>query len=312
MHDLLPEGCYVILHIGTGPSHIEEKQNKEKGGSGLVVTGSDRFLLSNDIWIERLDEQLAKNIQTACEPPHYKISNVEQDRHLYAFVRRLPIAEKSRFEGLEELLAAAALSRLISPTSIGERYCAKVFHFGLKDSPIQSIQHRGMSPDVILSGKHRDWLSFEDAKHLQKLMPWLSKDKPMHVRVHRAYWNHEYAMRSFYLDMRWVLVVSGLEALVTIGESDLGRQFRERVGQLAGEFRVDLTDDDLRLAWTLRSKLVHAETFLYGLESRLPRSAQSELYEKLESLLRITIRRCLLDDEFGSYFQDDEAIAKRW
>lgn len=39
MPDLLPEGCYVVLHIGTGPSHIEEKQNEEKGASPLVVTG---------------------------------------------------------------------------------------------------------------------------------------------------------------------------------------------------------------------------------------------------------------------------------
>jgi len=36
----------------------------------------------------------------------------------------------------------------------------------------------------------------------------------MHDRVHRAYLKHEYAMRWFYLDVRWMFVVSGLEGLI--------------------------------------------------------------------------------------------------
>ena len=83
MGDTLPGSCYVLLHIGTGPSSIE------KGTSPpLVVSGSDRFPLTNDILIERLDENTAKNIQQACEPPHYKIDNYIRDRHLYGFVQR--------------------------------------------------------------------------------------------------------------------------------------------------------------------------------------------------------------------------------
>jgi hypothetical protein len=269
-------------------------------------------MLSDDIWIERLDEQLAKHIQKACEPPHYDIDSVEQDRHLYAFVRRVSAVEKSNYEGMDELLAVVALSRLIHPTSIGDRYCAKVFHFGLKDSAICAIQYRGISPDAILSGNHRDWLSVEDAENLRRLMPWSSKDKRMHDRVHRAYWNHEYAVRSLYLDMRWILVVCGLEALVSVGEKELRKQFCDRGGQLAGVCGIDLTDADLRCAYKLRSKLVHAESFLHGLEAVLPKSQHGQLYEKLESLLRDTVRRCLLDENFGSFFRDDAAVEARW
>jgi hypothetical protein len=213
---------------------------------------------------------------------------------------------------MDELLAVVALSRLIHPTSTGDRYCAKVFHVGLKDSAIFSIQYRGMSPDAILSGKSRDWLSVEDAENLRRLMPWLAKDKRMHDRVHRAYWNHEYAMRSLYLDMRWILVVSGLEALLSVGEKHLTGQFCDRGAQLASEFGVGLSDADLRLAYKLRSKLVHAESFLHGLEGVLPRSEHGQLYEKLESLLRHTVKRCLLDEEFGSLFRNDAAVEARW
>ena len=307
MNDLLPRGCYVMLHIGTGPSHAEEK-----GGPPLVVTGTNRFALSDEIWIERLDEQLAKRIQKACEPPHYKIESIEQDRHLYAFLRRVSDAEKSKYEGMEELRAVIALSRLIHPTSVGDRYCALVWHFGLEDSAIQAIQYRGTSRDVLLSSKQRDWLSVEDAENLRKLTPWLSKDKRMHDRVHRAYWHHEYAMRSSHLDMRWVLVVSGLEALINVGNKDNKWQFRGRVRQLADEFGVALIDDDLSRAWDLRSKMVHAESFLYGLETILPKSQHNDLYEKLEGLLRMTVKRCFLDGEFGDYFRDDAAVANRW
>jgi hypothetical protein len=308
MDHMLPPGCYTLLHIETGPSHDEEK-----GRPPLIVTErASRFTLNNDIWIERLDEQLAKNIQKACEPPHYNIHGVEHDRHLYAFVRRFPEIEKSNYEGMAELFGAITLSRLIHPTSIGDRYCAKVFHFGLQDSAIQAIQYRGMSPDVFLGDSRRDWLSLEDGEDLRRLVPWLSKDKCMHGRVHRAYWNHEYAMRSYYLDARWILVVSGLEALISTGGKDSSWQFRDRLRQLAAGLKIDLNDDDLKLAYKLRSKLVHAESFLFNLETILPKSEHSVLYQKLEALLRMTIRRCLLDEGFGSFFRDDAAVEVHW
>jgi hypothetical protein len=134
----------------------------------------------------------------------------------------------------------------------------------------------------------------------------------MHDRVRRAFWNHEYAMRSVYLDMRWTLVVSGLEALINVGKNDNKWQFRDRGVQLANEARIGLTDHDLKIAWELRSKIVHAERFLYGLETILPRSQHNDLYEKLEGLLRMTLRRCLLDGNFGSFFCDDHAVEARW
>jgi hypothetical protein len=295
------------LHIGAAPSQIEEKK-----GSPLVVTGGNRFALSDDIWIERLEEELAKDIQRACEPPHYNVGSVVHERHLYAFVRRVPAFEKSSYEGMDELLAVVALSRLIHPTSVGNRYCARVSRFGLKDPVIWSTPYKGISPDAIVSSNHRDWLSVEDAENLRRLMPWLWGDKPMHGRVHRAYWNHEYAMRSLYLDMRWILVVSGLEALLSVGEKHLGRQLRDRGRQLATEFGIDLTDADLRRAYKLRSKLVHGESFLHGLGTILPESQHSQLYMRLESLLRDTVRRCLLDENFGRLFRDDAAVEARW
>jgi hypothetical protein len=280
MRGLPDEARYVVLHIAPGPSR-SEKQNAPL----LITEGGGRFPLSDDIWIERLDEELAKDIKEACEPPHRNIGTHRYDNHLYAFVSRVPEGEKSSYEGMSRLNAVVALSRLVNPTSTGDRYCVLVFHYGIKNSGIFSIRVRGISPDVTLVTNPRDWLSVEDGKVLRTLMPWIS-GKKMHPRIHRAYWNHEYAMRSYYLDTRWTLVVSGLEALMNVGDKEVSRQFRDRVRQLAEEFHIGLSDDDLRTAYRLRSKLVHAEGFLFNLEIILPKSQHSDLYGRLGSGLQ--------------------------
>ena len=105
----------------------------------IIRDGNSRFELSDELWIERLDETLATNIQKACEPPHHAIDDARHDRHLYAFVRRVPAVEKSKYEGLTEIHALIALSRLVHPTSTGDRYCAHVFHYGATDSFIYAF-----------------------------------------------------------------------------------------------------------------------------------------------------------------------------
>lgn len=303
----LPKPCYVILHIGSGPSH-----EQERNGLAPIVKEGERFPLNDDIWIERLDEHTAKNVQKACEAPHYNIGCSQHDRHLYAFVQRVPEIETRSYEGMELLHAVLALSRLIQPTSIGDRYCAKIFHYGLPTSPIYAIQYRGISPDVFLSHKQRDWLTARDGQVLRELMPWLSKGKNMHYRVHRAYWYHEYVMRSSILDIRLPLVTAGLEALLNSDKNDNKKQFCTRVPQLAKECGVSLSDSEAESAWKLRSKLVHAEAFLYGLDTVLPASKHLDLYEKLETVLRDTVRRCLLDESFGDRFRDKAAVDVHW
>ena len=205
-----------------------------------------------------------------------------------------------------------SLSRLVHPTSTGDRYCVQIMHYGLKDSAIHAIQYRGASPDVFLDSNQRDWLTVEDGEILRKLMPWAATDKPMHTRIHRAYRNHEYAMRSSYLDVRWMFVVAGLEALINVGDEKVSKQFRERVHQLASYFAIPLTVDELKKAYSLRSKLVHAEGFLRGLGNLLPTSQHNPLYDKLESVLRQTVRHALLDVSFGDFFRDDAAVAAHW
>ena len=301
-----PESCYVVLHMANGPSHAERKA----GARVIVEEGDTPFCFTNDIWMERFDKELGKKIQTACDPPHYNISDVGYDRHLYAFVKRSSTHETSKFEGMSELHALVALSRLVHPTSTGDRYCARIFRYGDKNSPIEAVRFFGVSPDVSLIDGRRDWLSAQDGQTLLKLVPWLSE--MMHKRVHHAYWNHEAALRSYYLDVKWTFVVSAFEALINTREDYVRMQFRERVKQIANHFCIAISEKELNDAYTLRSELVHSQKFLFELEPILPKSAHVPLYEKLESLLRKTLLTCLLDPNFGDHFRDVPPINSQW
>ena len=153
--------------------------------------------------------------------------------------------------------------------STGDRYCARIFRYGDNSSPIECIRFFGVSSDVSLIDARRDWLSAKDGQTLLKLISWLPKDKKMHDRIHHAYWNHESALRSYYLDVKWTFVVSAFEALLNTRDQYVALQFRERVGQLAKHFNVGLTEAELKAAYNLRSQLVHAQNFLFGLDNVL-------------------------------------------
>jgi hypothetical protein len=299
--------CLVALHMGLMPYGRTEEEP-----TMIVAEPGDRFDLSDSVWIERFTKNFAVCVQNACQPAHHKIGPFSIDGHMYAFVRKASTGKENLNESVLQLSASFALSRLVHPTSVGDRYFAQPFVLRDEDAPIRAITIRGRSADAFLSPGERDWLSTEDGEALRKLMPWVETDDLMHPRVHHAYWNHEYAMRSYDMDTRWTLVVAGLEALINVDESKTAQQFCGRVLQLAREFGIDSTEKELKLAYKLRSKLVHAQSFLVGLGAILPTNEHTPLYEKLELILRSTVKRALLEPAFGDYFRDGNAVKARW
>jgi len=211
------------------------------------------------------------------------------------------------------LFTIMALSRLIRPTTIGNRYCAKIYPQPAIDPPIQALLMSGTNPDVAIADASQDWLSPEDGLELRQLMPWVSPTKQMYTRVHRAFWNHEDAMRTYFLDFRFPIVVAGLEALTTVEKSPgLTARFVRRAGQLATEFAINLSKKELEQTYKLRSEVVHGRSFLYALQGLLPQGEHRPLYDKLESLLRAAVKKCLLDENFGRRFADDRAVLRKY
>lgn len=298
----MPRDRYVILHIWKGRPHPDNSPQ---------IAADVRFELSEDIWIERFAEDYAIRIQKACEPANHRIDNIVDDRHFYAFVREpnVGLVSGNRDEAIGPLSTVIALSRLIRPTSTGDRYCACIVGYPGVDPPIRAVQISGVCPDVFLGDNSRDWLSPHDGLELRKLMPWVSVDRKMHDRVYRALWNHEQAMRTYYLDTRWTIVVAGLDALINVDDEEPSKwQFVRRVGKLAVEFGIALSEPELKNAWKLRSKLAHGQSFLYGLHTILAADEHKPLYDKLESVLRAAVKKCLLDQGYGAHFADGAAI----
>jgi hypothetical protein len=192
---------------------------------------------------------------------------------------------------------------IIHPTTTGFRYCVWVSELTPEVKNIRAIPFRGTGLDVLLGPATRDWLTEADGLEVKRLMGWLERGRNMHPRVHRAYWNYEYALHLYELDMRYPLIVGGFEALISTSGSGVTWQFIDRVSRLATQFNVPLTETDLKNAYELRSRLVHGESFLYALTHADPFMEQPKLYQELENLLRLTVRECLLDPAFHDRFR---------
>ena len=308
-----PLDTYAILHIRPGPPWPEPNTRPHVAEGGT-------FPLSSDIWIEKFDQEFAINFQRACEPANHGQFNDVWDRHIYAFVRREPEDEKHRLpgtvvrdQGIHPLFTVVALSRLVRPTTIGNRYCAKIYPSPVTNPEIQALTISGSNPDVTIGDLSHDWLSPDDGHVLRLLMPWVIPTKIMHPRVHRAFWNHEDAMRTYFLDFRLPLVVAGLESLITVEKSrGMTDRFVRRVGKIARDFGVQLSELELHAAYRLRSEVIHGRSFLYDLSGVLPQSEHRPLYDKLESLLRAVVKKSLLDEPWGFRFASDLAVLKEY
>lgn len=270
---------------------------------------SEQFKLSEDIWIQQLDASLAKMIVEACNPTNFQMPIIQQQGHVYAFVRRTVLPGLfSDFGGMEELASVVALSRLVQPTTTGVRYAARVSLLNGAAKQILAYQPHGISPDVFLSkNNRRDWLTNADAARIQPLMPLILMRPPLPGRIHNAYWHHEYAMRTYYVDHRWVFVSTGLEALMNTSFYKGKKKFVSRVSRLAQMEGIVFSDAELERAYDLRSGLVHGQQFLSDQSNRLS-DAEYSLYDKLEETLRRVLLHAFEDRTFAACFNGPQSI----
>lgn len=114
----------------------------------------------------------------------------------------------------------------------------------------------GISTEIFLSPhRTRNWLTQQNVDLLQELVPRCSL--PMPQRVHNAYWHHEYAARTYYMNHRWSFICTGLEALTHTDKWHSTRQFAKRVPALAAELEIPLSEDQAVEIYDTRSRLAH-------------------------------------------------------
>lgn len=201
-----------------------------------------------------------------------------------------------------------ALLRLAHPTSIFFRYAARIRYAA--DGQVEPVVPglvTGHGANAFVAGQnHRDWLVEDDLKKLKNLVGHLAPNN-LPPRVRRAFWYHEFAARTEYVDVRWTLVSTALEALVHTDREQSTKQFKKRVPQLAAEVGLrSFTGGGAETAYDRRSSLAHRQ----GLASFS--GPDRQLYDQIESILHEALKRAVLDPTFAGVFTNETAIRKRW
>lgn len=296
--------CDVVIHTN---HNIFPLPNKTLEANPLPP---DPFQLGNDLWIGKIDAEAAKILLDLGEPSYHGTPKpVIQYAQLYSFVReKNALAVPYQWDEDSRLQACVAVSRLVQPTTVSLRYAARIRYNS--DSSIADISPaniRGVGIDTFPSNPpQRDWLIEADAIRLRGLLQKLHSC-PLPDRASRALWYHEYAVRTYYIEIRWVLIATGLEALVHVEQHGSTRQFKCRVSQLASELGVP----GLGIAEAERA-YVHRSTLAHGQHLGQLSSPDRQLYDSMEATLRLAIIRAIEDGKFASVLKDSEEIKKRW
>ena len=281
----------------------------------------ERIELGGGLWVGRLESNLAKALMDTCEPVPLGIPKpIRQYAHFYTFVRELDDkAGLNQWDSDLRLQRCVALSRLIHPTTVGLRYAARVLNDPQPDSlKIVPAEIRGISMDFFLSPAHKhDWLTREEAEDLRQLLAIAEplKAPTFPSRISRALWYFDYAQRTYFLDLRWTLIATALEALVHTGKGNSSAHFKRRVPALAAEVGAHLlSQSEAGEAWEFRCRLSHGNAFLSAISqvSTPEEEIDTRLYDKLEDTLRLTILKAFRDPAFASEFADDSRIDDRF
>jgi len=171
-----------------------------------------------------------------------------------------------------------------------------------------------LNDSAFVIAPNENWLIPDDLPMLHDLLDALHA-RLLPRRIESALWHHEVAARQFFIDLRWPLLITSLEALIRIKDE------RRQTGQFAGSTQVfvdrllaigqmdatlSATEAELRQIYTQRSLVAHGLAF-----GALEPDSQA-LYRSLERLVRGAIRKALLDDSFRSILSSDENIATQF
>jgi hypothetical protein len=264
----------------------------------------DRVDLGYDVFIERLDGAVARRLSRQCSAG--AIENQSAQR--YSFVRSFPAGTDPKdFDEDQRLQTAIALSRLIRPTSVGLEESAQVWG-PLNDARPLNIRPgpiTGPASEAYVADRSRaDWLTPADGLALRELLDAFLV-RSASDRVLRGLWHHENAARALDMAARWTSVVTGLEALFNTDAEWITRQFKRRCASVASELGVGLTLKQADAAYRLRSRLAH------GAATRVE-GGTLELYVAIERVLRETLRRGIVVQEWRNRLQDDASVRAAW
>jgi hypothetical protein len=273
--------------------------------SGVQVT--------SDIWVGELPD--ADQIVDACCPKGYNFAPTRQFGYYYAIARKDPPNPKEySWDPDQRLRRAIVFSRLVHPNPTGYSFCARVVR--RSDESIERIARQFPGVPALGGSINRPWLTPQEWKTVGSLLAsWKSSYAKKCLRFCEALWHLEKAATERYLNQRWVLIATAIEALIgewmpqgrtqqkRIGRGKCFRQGLQKLGEDCG-LPVDANEADG--AWRRRSSVVHGA----GLPPIPEHQGQrpDALYDKVERILGASLRRMIELDEFATNFANNTSV----
>ncbi len=245
----------------------------------------------------------------ACDPAGIKWkAPIRQYGSQYGIWCDAPImGSMNEFDADSRLRSCVQLSRLIHPTNIGFKFAGRLSYDGDGDIlEFAPARLRGGAQVAYVADPTKNWLTDSHIEQLRSLIVAFDPSV-LPKRVTQALFYHEYLHQLYYVDARWPMATTGVEALVHTDKYQSTAQFVQRALALQEELGVKLaTETDLYDIYDLRSRFAHGKT-VGELDGQ-----QNVLYTALEQILRTSIRRAIEDPQFAGIFADEDTLRTRW
>jgi len=312
----------VLLHSTSGDDAKDER----------AVRCLDPFQLTNRMWLCRLPDKLRDIVYDACESPGVPRQKIfRQYGQLYTialFAGEWMPGQQSAWDAHGEITLFVTYSQLVHTTSIGFGNAARLT-FGPDSKFIRADPGpcRGITEYAFTIPHHRNWLSKSECEQIRNLLA-TSNFRDLPDRVARANWNIQHSLYQYFFEVRTLLVVSGLEALLHTRTPALkgrrrrpgtGEQFVSRTKRLADLLGIHFTSDDAMVLWDHRSDVAHgrdpwAARRSSGGSQQPPVLTKSDetvrRYICADHILRTTVLKCLTDKTFAEMFVSDDSVEK--
>jgi hypothetical protein len=267
---------------------------------------SERTDIDHDLWAGPLGSDAVGSVFAACRAPGLNFDPARWNYYHYSLVRDMEwtAGASLNWDHDRRLQDCLLLSRLVHPTTIATCFAARLFY---RDGQLKQIvpgPTQGLGAYVWVRGTPwRNWLTVSDLAEVTLLLARYDFEK-LPRRIRKALRHFLYACFTYELEIRFTLVVTGLEALVNTHKRDVTKQFKRRLHLAGTDLGVSVTEDEAKEAYDYRSNLVHGQ-FLQGQD--ISKKVQDS-YVHLETVLRLIVKRCIADTQFASRFETEAAI----
>lgn len=333
--DFFEEKLRKFSVLGSNSSvHVLLHSTNGDGTADLdAAPPSEPFHLAEQMWICRLPDRLQEVVYRACESPGEPYQEAHrQYGQLYtitAFMGPPAPGTITSWDGYGHITRFVTFAQLVHPTCMGFGNTA-VLTFGSNGEFERAVPGpcRGITEQAFIATGTRNWLSQSECETVKDLLTHSDVNK-LPKRVSRAHWNVQHAAYQYFFEVRTLLVVSAVEALIHVrakgpgrNSSGTGAQFKARTVQLAEKLKIPFTKEDADAAWDHRSDIAHGrDPWASRREGRGTAQQPLELtrnepvvkrYLTLEQILRTAVLKCLKEPAFAAQFESDESVARNY